>query len=392
MVHGYRWLLAVTLVMSLSACSTIKGWFEFDDDDDPKKPAELQAIDQTIKIKKLWSHGIGNGQGDGFYKIQPAIAGSSIYIAAADGTVEAFDKQTGKSLWDTELERPLSGGVGVYGDALLLGSSDGFVLKLDANSGEVQWSTRLSGEVMSVPGSDGRMVLAHTLDGKLQGLDFATGEVAWTYDSNVPVLTLRGSCSPLLNGNTAYVGFASGRVLAFDIANGGIIWEARVAIPQGRSEIERVVDIDGTMTLLGNELFVASYQGRIMAIDVTDGRKLWQHNVSSFSGVSQGFGNVYVADEDGTVTAYQRSGQGERWQQTALAYRGLSRPTPVSSYLAVGDKEGYVHFMSQVDGEIVGRIEADDEGIRADMVSEDNILYVYGNSGDLIAYEIKPKD
>ena len=392
MVQGYRWLLAATLVMSLSACSTIKGWFEFDDDDDPKKPAELQAIDQTIKIKKLWSHGIGNGQGDGFYKIQPAIAGSSIYIAAADGTVEAFDKQTGKSLWDTELERPLSGGVGVYGDALLLGSSDGFVLKLDANSGEVQWSTRLSGEVMSVPGSDGRMVLAHTLDGKLQGLDFATGEVAWTYDSNVPVLTLRGSCSPLLNGNTAYVGFASGRVLAFDIANGGIIWEARVAIPQGRSEIERVVDIDGTMTLLGNELFVASYQGRIMAIDVTDGRKLWQNNVSSFSGVSQGFGNVYVADEDGTVTAYQRSGQGERWQQTALAYRGLSRPTPVSSYLAVGDKEGYVHFMSQVDGEIVGRIEADDEGIRADMVSEDNILYVYGNSGDLIAYEIKPKD
>ena len=392
MVHGYRWLLAVTLVMSLSACSTIKGWFEFDDDDDPKKPAELQAIDQTIKIKKLWSHGIGNGQGDGFYKIQPAIAGSSIYIAAADGTVEAFDKQTGKSLWDTELERPLSGGVGVYGDALLLGSSDGFVLKLDANSGEVQWSTRLSGEVMSVPGSDGRMVLAHTLDGKLQGLDFATGEVAWTYDSNVPVLTLRGSCSPLLNGNVAYVGFATGRVLAFDIANGGIIWEARVAIPQGRSEIERVVDIDGTMTLLGKELFVASYQGRIMAIDVTDGRKLWQNNVSSFSGVSQGFGNVYVADEDGTVTAYQRSGQGERWQQTALAYRGLSRPTPVSSYLAVGDKEGYVHFMSQVDGEIVGRIEADDEGIRADMVSEDNILYVYGNSGDLIAYEIKPKD
>ena len=352
----------------------------------------MQAIDQTIKIKKLWSHGIGNGQGDGFYKIQPAIAGSSIYIAAADGTVEAFDKQTGKSLWDTELERPLSGGVGVYGDALLLGSSDGFVLKLDANSGEVQWSTRLSGEVMSVPGSDGRMVLAHTLDGKLQGLDFATGEVAWTYDSNVPVLTLRGSCSPLLNGNVAYVGFATGRVLAFDIANGGIIWEARVAIPQGRSEIERVVDIDGTMTLLGNELFVASYQGRIMAIDVTDGRKLWQNNVSSFSGVSQGFGNVYVADEDGTVTAYQRSGQGERWQQTALAYRGLSRPTPVSSYLAVGDKEGYVHFMSQVDGEIVGRIEADDEGIRADMVSEDNILYVYGNSGDLIAYEIKPKD
>ena len=208
----------------------------------------------------------------------------------------------------------------------------------------------------------------------------------------MPVLTLRGSCNPLLNGDVVYVGFANGRVLAFEVETGGIIWEARVAISQGRSEIERVVDIDGTMTLLGDELFVASYQGRIMAINTTDGRRLWQNNVSSFSGVSQGFGNVYVADEDGTVTAYQRNGQGERWQQTALAYRGLSRPTPVGSYLAVGDREGYVHFLSQVDGQMAGRVEADDDGVRADMVAEDNIIYVYGNSGDLIAYEIKPKE
>ncbi len=392
MPRGYRWLFAAALALSLSGCSTISSWFDFDDDEDPKQPAELMEIDETVRIKKLWSHGVGNGQGEGFYKIHPTTNGDTIYIAAADGDVEAFDKRSGDSLWDVELELPLSGGVGVYGDALFLGSSDGFVIKVDANSGEIQWTTRLNGEVMSTPQSNGRMVLAHTLDGKLQALDFATGGVVWTYDSNVPVLTLRGSSSPVLDGNVAYVGFANGRVQAFDIATGGILWDARVAIPQGRSEIERVVDIDGAMSLLGTELFVASYQGRIAAINVSDGRKLWQNNVSSFSGVSQGFGNVYVADEDGTVTAYQRSGQGVRWQQTALAYRGLSRPTPVSSYLAVGDKEGYVHFMSQVDGEFVGRVRADSDGVRADMLGEDNILYVYGNSGDLIAYEIKPKD
>ncbi len=389
--RGCRWLFAAALVLSLSACSTISGWFGSDDEDDPKQPAELLDIDQTIKIKKLWSQGVGNGQGDGFYKIQPAINDSVIYAAAADGSLEAFDKLTGKSLWEVELEISLSGGVGVSEGALLLGSSDGFVLKVDATSGEVQWSSKLNGEVLSAPQSNGKVVLVHTLNGKVQGLDFVTGEVVWTYDSNVPVLTLRGSNNPVLNDNVAYVGFANGRVLAFDIATGGIIWEARVAMPQGRSEIERVVDIDGTMTLLGKELFVASYQGRIAAIDVTNGRKLWQNNVSSFSGVSEGFGNVYVADEDGTVTAYQRNGQGERWQQAALAYRGLSRPTPVSSYLAVGDKDGYVHFMSQVDGEFVGRVGAGGDGIRADMVSEDNILYVFTNSGDLIAYKIKPK-
>jgi len=390
MPRGYRWLAAAGLLASLSGCSTISGWF--DSDDDPKQPAELVEFEQTIKIKQLWSHGVGNGQGDGFYQITPAISGDVIYIAAADGTVEAFDKISGKSLWDTELDLPLSGGVGVHGGALLLGSSDGFVLKVDASSGELLWSTRLSGEVMSAPQSDGSMVIAHTLDGKLQALDFATGEVAWTYDSNVPVLTLRGSCTPLIRGEVTYVGFANGRVVAFDIATGGILWEVRVAIPQGRSEIERVVDIDGSMTLLGDELYVASYQGRIMAINVNDGRKLWQKDVSSFSGVSQGFGNVYVADESGTVYAYQRSGQGERWSQPALAYRGLARPTPVSSYLAVADAEGYVHFLSQVDGTFVGRVKADGDGVRADMLSEDDILYVYGNSGDLIAYKVKSKD
>jgi outer membrane protein assembly factor BamB len=392
MQRGSRWFLAGALVMSLSACSTMKGWFEFDDEDDPKQPAELIDIEDTVEIDKLWSQGVGDGQGEGFYKIQPVISGSTIYVAASDGSLEAFDKRSGKSLWDVELEFPLSGGVGVYADALLLGSSDGFVIKVDANSGEVLWSTPLSGEVMSVPQSNGAMVVVHSLDGKLQGLDFATGEVVWTYDSTVPALTLRGSGSPLVSGDTAYVGFANGRVLAFDIATGSISWEARIAIPQGRSEIERVVDIDGTMALEGDELFVASYQGRIAALNISDGSKLWQYDVSSFSGVSQGFNNIYVADEDGTVYAYQRTGQGERWQQGALAYRGLSRPTPVGSYVAVGDKEGYVHLLSQVDGEFVGRVEADDAGVRADMVSEDNILYVYGNSGDLIAYEIKPRD
>jgi len=392
MPRGYRWLVAAALVMSLGACSTMKGWFEFDDEDDPKQPAELTDIENTVEIDKLWSQGVGDGQGAGFYKIQPVISGSTIYVAAADGSLEAFDKLTGKSLWDVELEFPLSGGVGIYADALFIGSSDGFVIKVDANSGEVLWSTRLSGEVMSVPQSNGAMVIAHSLDGKLQALDFATGAVAWTYDSTVPALTLRGSGSPLVSGDTVFVGFANGRVLAFDIATGSISWEARIAIPQGRSEIERVVDIDGTMTLEGDELFVASYQGRIAALNASDGSKLWQQDVSSFSGVSQGFNNIYVADEDGTVYAYQRTGQGERWQQAALAYRGISRPTPVGSYVAVGDKEGYVHFLSQVDGEFAGRIEADDAGVRADMISEDNILYVYGNSGDLIAYEIKPKD
>jgi outer membrane protein assembly factor BamB len=378
------------MALSLAGCSTISGWFD-SDDEDPTAPVDLVKIEQTVKIKKLWSAGIGDGQGDGLYRLQPVISRDVIYAASAEGLVRAFERAKGKSLWKVDLDTPLSGGVGVYENALLLGSSEGFVLKLDASSGELLWSTRLRGEVLSPPQANGKVVVAQTYDGKLQGLDFHTGEILWTYDSNVPVLTVRGTSVPILNNGVVYAGFANGRVLAFNAQTGAIGWEVRVAISQGRSEIERIVDVDGTMQLAGKELYAASYQGRVVAIDVASGRKLWQQDVSSFSGVSQGFGNIYVADEDGTLTAYLRNGQGVRWTQTALGYRELSRPTPVSSYVAVGDFEGYVHLLSQVDGEFVGRVKVDGDGVRADMLSDGNILYVFGNSGKLAVYEITAK-
>jgi outer membrane protein assembly factor BamB len=386
-----RHLITLTMVLALAGCSTVSGWFE-SDDDEATAPAELTDFGEAVSIEELWSVGIGDGQGEGLYRLRPAISGQTIYVASADGEVAAFDRNSGDALWEVDVETSLSGGVGVYEDALLLGSSDGYVLKLDAGSGALTWSVPVRGEILSPPQSNGNVVVVQTNDGKLQGLDFATGELLWTYDSNIPVLTVRGTSSPIVHNDLVYAGFANGRVLALNANTGAIAWEVRVAISQGRSEIERLVDVDGTMELAGSELYAASYQGNLVAIDVDTGTRMWQQKVSSYSGVSQGFGNVYVADEDGTLTAYLRSGEGPRWTQADLAYRELSRPTPVGSYVAVADFEGYVHVLSQDTGEFVGRVSVDDDGARADMVSEGNVLYVYGNSGELVAYEITAKE
>lgn len=385
-----RYLLLFTMMFSIAGCSTISGWFD-SDDDDPMAPMALSDITETVKIKKLWSVGVGDGQGDGFYRLQPAISGEVIYAASADGEVVAVDRKRGKTLWEVDLDISLSGGVGVYNDVLLLGSSEGLVLKLDANTGEQLWTTMLTGEILSPPQANGKVVVAQTYNGKLQGLDFATGQLLWTYNSKVPVLTLRGTSVPIIENNRVYAGFASGRVLAFDAQTGSIVWDGRVAIPQGRSEIERIVDVDGTMELAGNELYAVSYQGSVVAIDVESGRKIWQQKASSFSGVSLGFGNVYAADEDGTLNAFMRNGEGVRWSQGALGYRQLSRPTPIGSYVTVADFEGYLHVLSQVDGDFVGRVRVDSDGVRADMLSEDGILYVFANDGELVAYEITAK-
>lgn len=385
-----RWLAAAGMALSLGACSTVSGWFEMDDDEDPNQPFELEDIEESVEVDRLWSTGVGDGQGEGLYRIRPVIDGDTIYAASADGELLALDRNSGRKRWDKELETSLSGGVGVYENSLFLGGSDGSVIRVDAGSGDVIWTAPVSGEVLAAPQGDGRVVVAQTYDGKLTGLDFADGSKLWTYDSNVPVLTLRGTSTPILRDGVVFAAFANGRVLAFQATTGAVGWEVRVAISQGRSEIERIVDIDGSMELTDNELYAASYQGRVAAIDVGSGRKLWQQNVSSFSGVSTGFGNVYVTDEDGTLTAYLRGGQGVRWTQGALGYRGLSRPTPVSSYVAVADFEGIVHLISQVDGSFAGRFKADGDGVRADMLSVGNILYVYGNSGSLAAYEVTP--
>jgi outer membrane protein assembly factor BamB len=380
------------MLLGLGGCETISDFFEMNDDEDPQQPAELVDIEQQLQIRKLWSVGIGNGQGDGLYKLQPVIAGSIIYVAAADGEVRAVDRERGRTVWREELELPLSGGVGLFENSLFLGTNDGEALRLDAKTGDLLWKTPLTGEILAPPQGNGRVVVVQSYDGKLFGLKHDDGEILWRYDSTVPVLTVRGTSTPVVDGNVVYAGFANGRVVALDVTDGSVRWEVRVAIPEGRSEIERIVDVDGAMALSGTELYVASYQGRVVALDTRTGRKIWQRNVSSFYGVSQGFGNVYITEESGTVTAFLRNGQGIRWEQGALAWRGLSRPIPVSSYLAVEDFEGYLHLLSQVDGEFLGRIRPASESARADMLADGTVLYVYTDGGKLIAYDIKPKD
>lgn len=386
-----RTLVALAVLVGLSGCETIGEWFD-DEDYDPTAPVELTDINETVVLDKRWSRSVGNGQGEGLYRLNPLLADGVIYVVSEEGELAAFDADSGKLRWESELEIPISGGVGKYRDSLLLGGADGLVMRLSAEDGSEIWRRPVTGEVLAAPQSNGEVVVAQAYDGKLMAFDYETGEKLWTFSNDVPVLTLRGTSTPTIYNDFVIAGFADGKVIAVSLDSGSVVWEARVAIAQGRSEIERIVDIDGTMAVQGAELYVASYQGRIVALEMRAGRKLWQRNVSSVSGVSVGFGNVYVADEDGTVSAFLRNGQSIRWQNIELGYRELSRPTPIGSYVAVVDFEGYLHLLSQVDGVIVGRDRPDSDGARADMIAKGNILYVYGNSGELIAYDIEVKN
>ena len=387
----FRLLTTSVLLLLISGCSTFQEWFG-SEEEDTTAPVELERIDTKVKLKKQWSSKIGDGQGDGFYKITPTLVDGVLYVASSDGEVAAISAADGDRLWRVELERPLSGGVGYHDRSLYLGGADGSVLQLSADDGVVEWEAAVSGEVLAAPAVSDDWVIVQTYDGKLLGFQSGADEPTWTFTSDVPVLTLRGTSTPILVGGNAIAGFGDGKVIAVDVNSGNVSWESRIGVPQGSSEIDRIVDIDGAMTQQGIELFVASCQGRVVSLDNRTGRKLWQQNVSSVTGTHVGFGNVYVADVDGTLSAFLRTGQGVRWQNIELGYRQLSRPTPVSSYVATVDFDGYLHLLSQVDGQIVGRTKIGGDAARADMIADSGRLIIFADNGQLLAYELETLD
>jgi outer membrane protein assembly factor BamB len=357
--------------------------------DELTEPMELVDFEQQVELDKLWSRDVGSGQGNKFNRLQPAIDGDVIYVADADGDVLALDRISGKKIWSVDIDAEVTGGVGSAEGLVLLGTASGDVYALNAENGEQLWQVRVSGEVLAPPATDGDVVVVQTFNGKLYGLNSVNGDPMWDYSSQVPVLTLRGTAAPVIEGGRVFAGFANGKLVSADVDSGAIAWEGRVAMAQGESEIERVVDVDGQPLLLSNALFAVSYQGRIAGFDPASGRTLWYQDASSYVGLADGFGNVYYVDADGSVVAADQRTGNIRWSNEELGYRKLSAPATFNNYLAVADYDGYVHILSQIDGEFVARVKVGSGGVRAPVLSRGDIIYVYGNKGKLVAWQLR---
>jgi len=227
-----------------------------------------------------------------------------------------------------------------------------------------------------------------TIDGKLFAFDTTEGIKRWRYDSVGPILSLRGTPSPLVSKKYTITSFANGEMLAFDNKNGSPYWKAIIGLPQGRTELERLVDADGQAVVDGERVYTVAYQGNLVALNAATGGEVWSKPVSSYNGVAVGFSQVYVANADGEVIAFNKLNSNETWRNEKLKYRRISTPTVVQNMIVVSDFEGYLHFISQVNGEIVARKYPDSDGVMGDVLVADDILYVYARSGDIVAYRI----
>ncbi len=373
------------MIVSLSVLVSACGIFS---DDEVEQPRELVDIDASVELETLWTANIGNGQGDSYLHLGPSIDGQYIYAAASNGEVYSLNKETGVREWQRDTDDDISGAIGVGGDLVVYGTLDAQIVALDADNGDERWRSSISSEVLAAPQTDGRRVVAQTVDGRLLALDAENGEQLWAYESTVPALSLRGSSKPIITGNIVVSGFANGMVAALDATDGFILWEERVAVPQGRYDIERIIDIDGDPVLIGGTVYVGSFQGNLMGLDLQSGRIVWGIPGSTYRSLTLGLGNIYWANSESHIFAIQNNTDSEVWENDDLRLRRVTSPVAFNNYLAVGDFEGYLHLLSQIDGRIVGRTRVDSDGLRSNIIADGRTLYVYGNSGRLAAYRL----
>lgn len=317
-----------------------------------KKPMPMSHSHQLVPD---WYAQSGKGAAREYLRLSPALANGVVYSVDTQGDLYAFDQVTGKARWEQNTSISFSSGPGVGQNRLLVGSRDGGVYAYDLTAGGQLWRTQVSTEVLSTPAYDDSVVVVQAADGQLFGLDTSSGKRLWVYQSNTPALTLRGNAAPLIAKGRVYAGFANGKLVALSLTDGKLLWEQVIAQPRGRTELERMVDIDANPVLLGDTLYAVTYQGRLVALEVATGRLRWSRDLSSYSGMAFDARYLYVTDSEGAVQAFDQNDGATLWKQARLSGRQLSAPAVVQGVVIFGDDMGIVTCLSAEDGSFISR-------------------------------------
>lgn len=363
MMARARLLVAALAAALLGACSSLPSVNPMDWFSAPSgpKPAALPALTSPQAVKVLWNAGIGSAEA---FVLSPALAGD-LYVAARDGSVARLDPANGQARWRVSAGIRISGGIGADGELAVVASDVGEVVALDAKSGTVRWRARVSSEVLAAPRVAEGLVLVRSADSRIFAFGAEDGRRRWVYQRAPTALIVRTPAGLTVHQGVAYAGFSGGKLVALALSNGGVRWEATVALPKGANELERVTDIVGDPAAQGREVCAAAYQGRVGCYDAQNGNPLWARELSSLTGVSFDARYAYVSDDKGAVHALDRSNGRSVWRQDRLSNRRLSQPIPLGTEIAVGDLEGYVHFLARDSGAFVARQATDGSAIRA---------------------------
>jgi outer membrane protein assembly factor BamB len=355
--------------------------------DNTEPPNELKPLEASVKMSVLWHESVGDGYDGQVVNLVPAVTEDKVFAADRNGKVQAHSRAKGDKLWSVDLEMAFSSGPVVAGSNILLGTSDGELVAVSQADGAMVWKAGLSSEVMALPQVKRGTVIVRTSDGRISALDEDSGGTRWTFERTAPPLSVRSLGSPAIADDLVIDGFGGGKLIALALKDGKVAWETTVAVPHGRSEIERLVEMDADPLVKGDTAYVSGYQAGIAAVNLADGDVLWRDGkVFSAYGMAGDRRSLYLSDSSSDVWQLDTRSGADLWKQAELHQRRLTVPVLFKErYIVVGDFEGYLHALSKDDGSLVGRVQVDDEPIRAAPVAFGDILYVYTGGGVLAA-------
>ena len=370
------------LLLLVAACSK---------DKDIDTPAVLTPISATLKVDRVWSASVPD-KGAKVLRLGLGLAaeGNRVYAAGFKGEVIAFDLASGHSVWRTKTKAPISGGPAASSDLVVVGTSAGEVIALTAADGKILWRVRLNGEILAAPAISDRAVAVRTVDGKLRALSPKDGHDLWTQEQQVPRLSLRGTSRPVIAGELTLCGFDNGKVIAVNMNDGSLQWEATVAPPHGRTELERLVDVDSTPRVSGQDVFTVGFQGRVAMLALDTGQVWWSHDASSYRGIALDDDAVYIANAAGEVVALRRRTGAEVWRQKALLHRGLSAVALTDNAVVTADYQGNVHWLDKATGELAARAQSGKVRVSNPPVVSGNMVVVINDAGHISAFRVTP--
>jgi outer membrane protein assembly factor BamB len=376
------WMLA--LLLAITACSKDK---EID------QPAKLTPVTATLRVERVWSATVDDKKAIPLrLGLGLAVDGARVYAAGHKGDVSAFELASGKSAWRVRLKAPLSGGTAAGAGLVLIGTSDGRLFALDEASGANRWSVRVSGEVLSPAAISEHLIALRTVDGKLHALSPADGHELWAQQQQVPRLSLRGTARPVIAGDLVLCGFDNGRVMAVNAADGTVQWEATISPPHGRTELERLVDIDTAVRVAGQDVYTVGFQGKVAMLALDTGQVWWSHDASAYRSLTLGDDTLYMATADGEIAALRTRTGAELWRQKALLYRGLTAPALVdgANALVAADFQGYVHFLDKATGALAARVSSGKVRVSTTPLVIGDLVLVVNDRGQISAFRVSP--
>lgn len=375
-----RILAVLMIAIALVACGKSKQL---------EPPTPLSKIQQSVETRKLWSASLPGKAKKSFARLKLEVDSGVVYAATEAGYVAAFSQDKGKKVWRVDTKQRLSGGIGVGEAQVYVGSYEGELLALNRETGKIVWQANVASEVLAAPQESGGVVVARTADGHLFAHRSDNGQRIWTHQRQTPALILQGGSAPLPVGDRVLAGFATGHLDMLSIADGKLIWSVAVGVPHGRTELERIVDVDSDVVVYEDTIYVATYQGRVSALNVDSGRSIWSRDMSSYAGLTADDEAIYISDADDKLWALDRSTGATLWSNDKLLRRSISGPALHGDYVVVGDFDGYLHWLSKTDGAFVSRRRVAPKGVLSTPVVVDDVLYVQGKNGSVSAIQLR---